>query len=63
MKVGDLVRHEMYNESKVPALVIDVDIDGTVSMIKIFDLDDGVATWDSGRDYEVISEAIYTDSY
>ena len=57
MKVGDLVRHQMYNESKAPALVLAVDISGTVSMIKIFDPDEGVATWDSGRDYEVISES------
>jgi len=56
VKIGDLVRHQMYNESKAPALVLAVDISGTVSMIKILDPDDGVATWDSGRDYEVISE-------
>ena len=55
MNVGDLVRHQMYNESKAPALVLAVDIYGTVSMIKILDPDDGVATWDSSRDYEVIS--------
>ena len=55
MQVGDLVRHEMYNESKAPALVLAVDISGTVSMIKILDPDDGVAIWDSSRDYEVIS--------
>ena len=53
MKVGDLVRHEMYNELKAPALVLAIDF--TQSMIKIFDPDDGVATWDSSRDYEVIS--------
>ena len=57
MKIGDLVRHQMYNESKAPALVLAVDISGTVSMIKILDPDDGVATWDSGRDYEVVSES------
>lgn len=57
MKLGDLVRHEMYNESKAPALVLAVDISGTVSMIKILDPDDGVATWDSSRDYEVVSES------
>jgi len=57
VKIGDLVRHQMYNESKAPALVLAVDISGTVSMIKIFDPDEGVATWDSGRDYEVISES------
>tara|TARA_S200000501_G_scaffold294619_1_gene280392 strand:- start:1912 stop:2058 length:147 start_codon:yes stop_codon:yes gene_type:complete len=45
----------MYNESKAPALVLAVDISGTVSMIKILDPDEGVPTWDSGRDYEVIS--------
>jgi len=57
VKLGDLVRHEMYNESKAPALVLAVDISGTVSMIKILDPDDGVATWDSSRDYEVVSES------
>ena len=57
MKIGDLVRHQMYNESKAPALVLAVDISGTVSMIKILDPDDRVATWDSARDYEVISES------
>ena len=55
MKAGDLVRHEMYSELKAPALVLAVDISGTVSMIKILDPDEGVATWDSSRDYEVIS--------
>ena len=55
MNVGDLVRHQMYNESKAPALVLAIDF--TQLMIKIFDPDDGVATWDSGRDYEVISES------
>lgn len=56
MKVGDLVRHEMYNESKTPALVLEIDVSHRISMIKIYDPDDGVATWDSSRDYEVISE-------
>ena len=55
MKAGDLVRHEMYSELKAPALVLAVDISGTASMIKILDPDEGVATWDSSRDYEVIS--------
>ena len=55
MKVGDLVRHEMYSKLKAPALVLAVDISGTVSMIKILDPDEGVATWDSGREYEVVS--------
>jgi hypothetical protein len=45
----------MYNESKAPALVLAVDISGTVSMIKIFDPDEGVASWDSDRYYEVVS--------
>ena len=57
MNVGDLVRHQMYNESKAPALVLAVDISGTTSMIKIFDPDDGIAVWDSSREYEVISES------
>jgi len=55
MNVGDLVRHEMYNESKAPALVLAIDASHRIFMIKIFDPDEGVATWDSGRDYEVIS--------
>ena len=55
MQVGDLVRHEMYSKLKVPALVVAVDISGTVSMIKIFDPNEGIAKWDSGRFYEVIS--------
>lgn len=55
MQVGDLVRHEMYNELKAPAIVLAIDF--TQSMIKIFDPDDGVATWDSSRDYEVVSES------
>ena len=57
MNVGDLVRHQMYNESKAPALVLAADISHRIFMIKILDPDDGVATWDSGRDYEVISES------
>ena len=55
MNVGDLVRHEMYNESKAPALVLVIDDNNGVFRIKIFDPDDGIATWDSGRYYEVIS--------
>ena len=54
MKVGDLVRHEMYSKLKAPALVLEID-NRDVFMIKIFDPDEGIATWDSGRDYEVIS--------
>ena len=57
MNVGDLVRHQMYNESKVPAVVLEIDISHRIFMIKILDPDEGVATWDSGRDYEVISES------
>jgi len=56
VNVGDLVRHEMYNESKAPALVLEIDASHRIFMIKILDPDEGVATWDSGRDYEVISE-------
>ena len=56
MKVGDLVRHEMYSELKAPALVLAVDSDGTVSMIKIFDPDDGgFTTWEFDIEYEVVS--------
>lgn len=56
MKVGDLVRHEMYSELKAPALVLAVDNSGTASMIKIFDPDDGgFTTWEFVREYEVIS--------
>jgi len=57
VKVGDLVRHEMYNESKAPALILEIDVSHRIFMIKIFDPDDGVATWDSSGDYEVISES------
>ena len=54
MKVGDLVRHQMYNELKAPAVVLEID-NRDVFMIKIFDPDEGVVTWDSYHDYEVIS--------
>ena len=57
MKAGDLVRHQMYSELKAPALVLEVDVSHRVIMIKILDPDEGVATWDSGREYEVISES------
>lgn len=57
MQAGDLVRHEMYSCLKAPALVLAVDNSGDVFMIKLFDPDIGFfGTWDSGRDYEVISE-------
>ena len=58
MQVGDLVRHQMYNELKAPAVVLKIDDtrNNNVFRIKIFDPDDGIATWDFGRDYEVISE-------
>ena len=55
MQVGDLVRHEMYNELKAPALVVEIDDNNGVFRIKIFDPDEGIATWDSGRYFEVIS--------
>ena len=55
MQVGDLVRHEMYSKSKAPALVLEIDASHRIFMIKILDPDEGVATWDSGREYEVIS--------
>ena len=55
MQVGDLVRHEMYNESKAPAIVLAIDNCNGFLRIKIFDPDDGVATWDSDRYYEVVS--------
>ena len=57
MKAGDLVRHQMYSELKAPALVLEIDASHRVIMIKILDPDEGVATWDSGREYEVISES------
>jgi len=57
VKAGDLVRHQMYSELKAPALVLEIDVSHRVIMIKILDPDEGVATWDSGRDYEVISES------
>ena len=55
MQVGDLVRHEMYNELKAPAIVLAIDNYNGFLRIKIFDPDDGVATWDSDRYYEVVS--------
>ena len=57
MQVGDLVRHEMWTDQKAPALVLWVGAlqENDTQMIKIFDPDDGVATWDSSKDYEVIS--------
>ena len=59
MQVGDLVRHEMYSKLKVPALVLWVGpllVNGNQT-IKIFDPDDGIPTWDSSKDYEVVSES------
>jgi len=50
VKVGDLVRHQMYNELKAPAVVLE--IVGTA--IKI--LDEGYISWDYNNDYEVINE-------
>ena len=57
MQVGDLVRHEMYSKLKTPALVLWVGAlqENGSQMIKIFDPDDGIPTWDSSKDYEVIS--------
>ena len=58
MKVGDLVRHEMYSFLKTPALVVAVDNSGPISVIKILDPDIGcLGTWDRARHYEVISES------
>ena len=59
MQVGDLVRHEMYNESKAPALVVAVDdLGGGSVWIKLLDPTIGfLGTWDSARHYEVISES------
>ena len=59
MKVGDLVRHQMYSEWKTPAIVLGYDKTGT--MIKIFDPFDGGQVWfisrDAAKDYEVVSES------
>ena len=60
MKVGDLVRHEMYSEKKVPAIVLIVEQSSRIGrsmMIKILDPDDGFAKWDVSLDYEVVSES------
>ncbi len=57
MQVGDLVRHEMYSKLKAPAVVLWVGpllVNGNQT-IKIFDPDDGIPTWDSSKDYEVIN--------
>ena len=55
MQVGDLVRHQMYNELKSPSLVLAVEKQLDSIWIRLLDPDDGFPTWDSGRDYEVIS--------
>ena len=58
MKVGDLVRHEMYSFLKTPALVLAVDSCDDSIWIKLYDPDVGfLGTWDRARDYEVISES------
>ena len=54
MKVGDLVRHQMYSDLKAPSVVLEIDDNNGVFRIKIFDPDEGIATWDGGHDYEVI---------
>ena len=57
MKVGDLVRHEMYSKLKTPALVVAVQhLHGGSTWIKLFDPEVGfLGTWDNGKDYEVVS--------
>ena len=55
MQVGDLVRHQMYNELKSPSLVLAVEKQLDSIWIRLLDPDDGFTTWDSGRDYEVVS--------
>ncbi len=57
MQVGDLVRHQMYNELKSPSLVLEVDKYVDSIFIKLLDPDDGFTTWHTARDYEVISES------
>ena len=59
MKVGDLVRHQMYSELKKPALVVAVDDHGDDSIwIKLFDPEIGfLGTWDKSTHYEVVSES------
>ena len=58
MKVGDLIRHQMYSESKAPSIVLGYD--KKRKMIRIFNPDDGGQVWFISReayeDYEVISE-------
>ena len=49
MKVGDLVRHQMYNELKAPAFVLEI----VGRSIKV--LDEGHVSWDYSNDYEVVS--------
>jgi len=53
VKVGDLVRHEMYSPSVSPSIICDTDGD----MIKIMDPIRGFMIWDTNRFYEVISES------
>ena len=56
MKVGDLVRHEMYSVLKKPALVIAVEKHRGSIWIKLLDPEIGfLGTWDNARDYEVVS--------
>ena len=57
MKVGDLVRHQMYDELKSPSLVLAVDKWIDSIFIRLLDPDDGIATWHTARDYEAISES------
>jgi len=59
VKVGDLVRHEMYSFLKTPALVLAVDSCDDSIWIKLYDPDVGFPTytWESATDYEVISES------
>ena len=53
MKVGDLVRHEMYAPSVAPSIILSTDGD----MIKIVDPVQCFVIWDTKRFYEVISES------
>ena len=56
MKVGDLVRHDMYSSSMPAALVLKVR-QPVGGLYQILILDKGDIYWDRMCEYEVISES------
>ncbi len=62
MKVGDLVRHEMYSSEMPPAIVLKIRYNyderrRSRRIPQILILDKGDVYWDRICDYEVISES------